>query len=64
MFVRIDKKTLSEKIISSEEVVSVLEADLKAKIVDETLTDIVLGIYEHSNRMANYKYIAEVVNVR
>ncbi len=59
MFVRIDKKTLAEKTISSEEMVSVLEADLKAKIVDETLTDIVLGTYEYSNRLAHYKYIIE-----
>ncbi len=59
MFLRIDKNTLAEKVISSEEMATVLETDLKAKVVDETLTDIVLGIYEHSNRSARYKYIAE-----
>jgi len=57
MFIRIDKKTLAEKTISSEEMAIVLEEDIKAKLVDETLTDIVIGTYKHSNRLAHYKYI-------
>jgi len=59
MFVRIDKQTLVEKTISSEEMATVLEEDLQANMVDETLTDIVLGTYKHSNRLAHYKYIPE-----
>ena len=59
MFIKIDKKTLAEEIISSEEMVSVLEDDLrKSDDVDELLTDIVLGTYEHSNAFATYKYKA------
>jgi len=59
MFVRIDKQTLVEKTISSEDMATVLEEDLQANMVDETLTDIVLGTYKHSNRLAHYKYIPE-----
>jgi len=59
MFLRIDKHTLAEKVISSEEMATVLETDLKANVIDETLTDMALGIHEHSNRSARYKYIAE-----
>jgi len=59
MFVRIDKQSLAEKTISSEEMATVLEEDLQANMVDETLTDIVLGTYKHSNRLAHYKYIPE-----
>ncbi len=56
MFVKIDKKTLQEVPISSEDMVMVLEADLKPQVVDDTLTDIVCGHYEHSNAVATYKY--------
>jgi len=59
VFIRIDKKTLAEKTISSEEMATVLEEDLQANMVDDTLTDIVLGTYKHSNRLAHYKYIPE-----
>lgn len=58
MFVKIDKKNLQETAISSEEMVTVLEADLKPKEIDDTLTDIVCGRYEHSNAVATYKYKA------
>ena len=58
MFVKIDKKTLQEEIISSEEMAKVLEADLKPDDVDEALTEIVSGTYEHSNAFAIYKYKA------
>lgn len=56
MFVKINKKNLQESEISSEEMVTVLEADLKPQVVDDTLTDIVCGRYEHSNAVATYKY--------
>jgi len=59
MFVRIDNNTLVEKIISSEEMAAVLEEDMKSNVVDDTLTDLVLGTYEHSNRLAHYKYITK-----
>jgi DNA-directed RNA polymerase subunit F len=58
MFVKIDKKTLQEEIINSEEMAKVLEADLKPDDVDEALTEIVSGTYEHSNAFATYKYKA------
>lgn len=56
MFVRIDKKTLEEVTISSEEMVEILERDLKSDVIDEVLTEIVCGIYEHSDAAAIYKY--------
>ena len=56
MFIKIDKKSLEEVIISSEEMVAILEQDLKADVIDEVLTDIVSGTYEHSNALAVYKY--------
>ncbi len=56
MFVKIDKKTLHEEPISSEEMVSVLEQDFKADLIDEVLTEIVSGAYEHSNVFALFKY--------
>lgn len=57
MFIKIAKKTKQEEIISSEKMVSVLEADLrKSDDVDEVLTEIVMGVYEHSNATATYKY--------
>ncbi|ATX81130.1 hypothetical protein Ga0123462_0254 [Mariprofundus ferrinatatus] len=58
MFIRVEKKTLEEKIISSEEMVRVLESDLKPDEVDEALTDMVLGTYEHRTATAIYKYRA------
>ena len=58
MFIKVDKKTLQEVPISSEEMVVVLERDLKPQVVDEALTDIVMGRYEHSNALAIYKYKA------
>ena len=56
MFVKIDKKTLQEVEINSEAMVTVLEADLKPQVVDDALTDMVCGRYEHSNALATYKY--------
>jgi hypothetical protein len=56
MFVKIDKKTLQEEVISSEEMARVLEADMKPDDVDEALTEIVSGTYKHSNATATYKY--------
>jgi len=56
MFVKIDKKTLQEVEINSEDMVAVLEADLKPQVVDDALTDMVCGRYEHSNAAATYKY--------
>jgi len=56
MFIKIDKQSLAEVIISSEEMVAILEQDLKADVIDEVLTDIVSGTYEHSNILAVYKY--------
>jgi len=58
MFIKIDKKSSEETTISSEEMVSVLEADIKSDDVDEVLTEIVAGIYEHHTRTATYKYKA------
>ncbi|MDX8396907.1 MAG: hypothetical protein R8K49_01155 [Mariprofundaceae bacterium] len=57
MFVKIDKKSRQEVEISSEAMVTVLEADLKPKFVDDALMDLVSGEHEHSNREAIYKYI-------
>lgn len=56
MFVKIDKKTLQEETISSEEMVSALEHDLKAEVIDEVLTEIVSGRYDHSNAFTVFKY--------
>ncbi|MDX8405128.1 MAG: N-carbamoyl-L-amino acid amidohydrolase [Mariprofundus sp.] len=56
MFIKIDKKTHEEAIISSEEMVSVLEADLKDDVIDDVLTEIVTGAYKHSNASAIYTY--------
>jgi hypothetical protein len=36
--------------------VEVLETDLKSADIDEALTDIVSGAYEHINRNFKYKY--------
>jgi len=59
MFIKTNKKTGQEEEISSEEMVSVLEADLRQNDdVDEVLTEIVTGVYEHSNAAATYKYRA------
>ena len=59
MFIKIDKKTLQEEPISSEAMVLVLEVDMKQELIDEALTDMVCGRYEHSNAKARYKYRAE-----
>jgi len=56
MFIKIDKKTLQETVISSEEMARVLEADMNTEDVDEALTEIVSGTYKHSNATAIYKY--------
>ena len=56
MFVKIDKRTLQEEVISSDEMARVLEADMKPDVVDEALTAIVSGTYKHSNATAIYKY--------
>jgi|UPI00036DE5CE hypothetical protein len=59
MFIKIDNQTKAEEIISSETMASILEADLKPEIVDEALTDIVTGQYQHRNRDYTYIYRAE-----
>ena len=56
MFIKTDNKTKEETIISSEEMVEVLEDDLSADVVDEVLTEIVTGVYEHRNATATYSY--------
>ena len=59
MFIKTDKKTGVEESISSEEMVSVLETDLRqSDDIDEVLTEIVSGVYEHSNAIASYRYKA------
>jgi len=59
MFVKIDKQTGEEEVISSAEMARVLVADLKpGEDVDEALTDIVLGTYKHSNASAIFIYRA------
>ncbi len=56
MFIKTDKNSQEEEIINSEEMVNVLENDMKPKFVDEVLTDMVSGSYEHGNAFATYKY--------
>ena len=56
MFIKIAKQTLEEEVISSEEMVAVLEDGYKDDEVDEILTEIVCGIYEHRTPLAIYKY--------
>jgi len=56
MFVKIDKKTHKEVVISSTEMTNILERDLSANLVDATLTDMVMGAYDHKDREAIYKY--------
>jgi len=57
MFIKTDNKTKEETVISDEEMVRILEADFKKPDdVDEVLTEIVTGIYEHRTRTASYKY--------
>ncbi|MDX8388512.1 MAG: N-carbamoyl-L-amino acid amidohydrolase [Ghiorsea sp.] len=58
MFVKIDKKTKEEVIISSTEMTIVLERDVKDNLVDDTLTDMVISAYEHRDQVASYKYKA------
>ncbi|GAV21363.1 hypothetical protein MMIC_P2347 [Mariprofundus micogutta] len=58
MFIKTNNKTHEEETISSEEMVSVLESEFKADEVDEILTEIVSGIYQHRTSVAIYKYKA------
>jgi len=56
MFVKIDKKTKKEIIISSTEMTIILERDVANNLVDDTLTDMVLGAYQHRDQQSIYKY--------
>jgi len=56
MFLKIDKKTKAEEVISDEAMVTILEDDLNADTVDEALTDMVTGTYDHRNRTHIFKY--------
>ncbi|MDQ6962012.1 MAG: N-carbamoyl-L-amino acid amidohydrolase [Mariprofundaceae bacterium] len=58
MFVKIDKKTREETVISSTDMTLVLERDFNDKMVDSILTDMAMGEYEHRDREASYKYKA------
>ncbi|MBL4775628.1 MAG: hypothetical protein JKY87_06195 [Mariprofundus sp.] len=60
MFIKIDPQTLRQESISSEAMVAILEADMKEKWVDDALTDMVSGAYEHRNASAIYTYKASV----
>lgn len=56
MFIKVDNKTRQEESISSEEMAEILEADFKPEEVDEVLTEIVTGSYQHHTPAAIYKY--------
>jgi len=56
MFVKIDKKTHEETIISSTDMTLVLERDIKDNQVDDTLTEMVISGYEHKDKTAIYRY--------
>ncbi|MDX8383959.1 MAG: N-carbamoyl-L-amino acid amidohydrolase [Ghiorsea sp.] len=56
MFIKIDKRTKEEVIISSTDMTLILERDVKANLVDDTLTDMALGMHEHRDHTATYKY--------
>ena len=56
MFVKIDKKTRQEVVISSTEMTLVLERDIKDNLVDDTLTEMVVSGYEHRDQTSTYKY--------
>lgn len=58
MFVKIDKKTRVEVVISSTEMTNILERDISANLVNSTLTDMAMGAYEHQDRESLYKYKA------
>ncbi len=58
MFVKIDKKTRKESIISSTEMTNILERDISANLVNSTLTDMAMGEYQHMDKEALYKYKA------
>ncbi|PIW50264.1 MAG: N-carbamoyl-L-amino acid amidohydrolase [Zetaproteobacteria bacterium CG12_big_fil_rev_8_21_14_0_65_54_13] len=58
MFIKIDKKTLEEEIINSEEMVEVLEHDMKPVFVDDALMDMVTSGYVHRSASAIYRYKA------
>ena len=56
MFVKTDKKTQEEVIISSTEMTHILERDVSKNLVDDTLTDMAMGAYTHQDQVATYKY--------
>jgi len=58
MFVKIDKKTKEEVVISSTEMTNILERDVADNLVDDTLTDMVISAYEHRDQTSIYKYKA------
>ena len=58
VFIKVDKQTKKEVVISSTEMTNILERDVSNNLVDDTLTDMVLGAYQHRDREAIYKYKA------
>ena len=56
MFIKTDHATGQTTPISSETMVEVLEQDMQAVLVDDTLTEMVNGTYRHRNRTASYHY--------
>jgi len=58
MFVKIDKKTKAEVVISSTEMTNILERDVASNLVDDTLTDMVTSAYQHRDKASIYKYKA------
>ncbi|MDX8381939.1 MAG: N-carbamoyl-L-amino acid amidohydrolase [Ghiorsea sp.] len=58
MFVKMNKKTKEETIISSTEMTNILERDVADNLVDDTLTDMVISAYEHRDQTSIYKYKA------
>jgi len=58
MFVKMDKNTKAEVVISSTEMTNILERDVACNLVDDTLTDMVTCSYEHHDKTFIYKYKA------
>lgn len=56
MFVKINKKTQQQTIISSTEMTEILERDFPANRVDAALADMATGDYQHRDRETIYKY--------
>ena len=56
MFVKTDKKTQEDVVISSTQMTEILERDVTKNLVDDTLTDMAMGAYIHRDQVATYKY--------